>query len=99
MECFATEFLGNKTQISLTEVIDRGPFALWGLSLELPRLSSHSSWPCVQILWLQGVQAALPSCCEDLLNQVVALLNQADWAARPPAPAVPSEEGARATVE
>ena len=35
-ECFATEFLGRKNRVSLTEVIDRGFFALQGLSLEPP---------------------------------------------------------------
>lgn len=59
-EYFATEFLGNKNQVSLTEVVDRGPFALQGLSLELPRLGGCSSRPCAQTLWLQGVRGALP---------------------------------------
>lgn len=99
-KCFATGFLGNGNRVSLTEVIHWVPFALqgcrWSLP-ELPWLGGCLSRPCAQTLWPQGVQAALPSCCEDLLNQMVALLNQADRPPCPPAPAVTSE-GAKATV-
>lgn len=58
-ECFATDVLGGKNPVSLTEVTDRGPFAPQGLSQ-----------PCTQTLWLQGLRAALPGCCEDILEQI-----------------------------
>jgi len=48
-ECFATEFLGKKSRVSLTESIDGGPIALWVLSLELPRAAS-SQHPLVPAL-------------------------------------------------
>lgn len=63
-ECFASDFLGEMNQVSLTEVTDRGPSAPQGLSQ-----------PCTPTLWLQGLRAALPGCCEAILEQMGAFLD------------------------
>lgn len=86
-ECSATDFLGEKNQVSLTKVTGRGLFSPQGLSQ-----------PCTQTLWLQGLQAALPGCCEDILEQMGALWDWKNWLSFPPAPTVPAEEGVGATM-
>lgn len=86
-ECFATDFLGEKNQVSLIEVTGRGLFSPQGLSQ-----------PCTQTPWLQGLWAALPSCREDILEQMGALLDWKKWLSCPPALAVPAEEGNGATI-
>lgn len=86
-ECFTTDFLGEKNQVSLTEVTDRGPFSPQGLSQ-----------PCTQTLWLQELPAALPGCSEDILEQMGAPLDWKNWLSCPWALVVPSEEAVGATM-